>query len=408
MTHTALNAVQANMATTILSSVLQDNKPLDRAYSLAFANQQMTPAQLAQITRCVGEIIRRLNLFAYLVSGSEELDMSELANACPPLVSAWHLLHGVALPKFPYCRPIDQDDFEQHLAQAKADPLLWDGCPQWLEDLGQSSLGELWPAQRQALAQGAKRYLRVNLLKCSREQLQAKLASEQIETQTVAGVESALEVLNDSALFKSQAFKDGWFEQQDAGSQLVAQALDVKPGMRVIDACAGAGGKTLHLAAQMQGKGRLLAMDVEQWKLDNLKTRARRGGAHNVETRLIVGSKTIKRLKDSADRLLLDVPCSGLGVLKRNPDTKWRDAKDRLPVLMELQAHIIDSYCRMLKPGGMMVYATCSIMPCENQEQVQRFLANHPEFSLIMEETILPAETGFDGFYLAKLQKQPQ
>ncbi|MGL4475230.1 MAG: SAM-dependent methyltransferase, partial [Shewanella sp.] len=120
---------------------------------------------------------------------------------------------------------------------------------------------------------------------------------------------------------------------------------------------------------------------------------------------LIIGSKTIKRLKESADRLLLDVPCSGLGVLKRNPDTKWRDAQDRLPVLMELQAHIIDSYSRMLKPGGVMVYATCSIMPCENQEQVQLFLANHPEFSLMMEETILPSVSGFDGFYLAKLTK---
>ncbi|QDF66939.1 RsmB/NOP family class I SAM-dependent RNA methyltransferase [Shewanella sp. SNU WT4] len=405
MTHTPLNAVQANMATTILSSVLQDNKPLDRAYSLAFANQQMAPAQLAQITRCVGEIMRRLNLFAFLVTGSDEFELAELGNASTQLVSAWHLLHELPLPKFPYCRPLDEDDFAQRLALAKEDLVLWDGCPAWLEAFGVQSLGDAWPAERQALAQGAKRFIRVNLLKCTRAELQQKLAGEGIETQFVETVDSSLEVLNDSALFKSQAFKDGWFEQQDAGSQLVADALDVKPGMRVIDACAGAGGKTLHLAAHMQGKGRLLAMDVETWKLDNLKIRARRAGAHNVETRLIIGSKTIKRLKESADRLLLDVPCSGLGVLKRNPDTKWRDAQDRLPVLMELQAHIIDSYSRMLKPGGVMVYATCSIMPCENQEQVQLFLANHPEFSLVMEETILPSVSGFDGFYLAKLTK---
>jgi 16S rRNA (cytosine967-C5)-methyltransferase len=133
-------------------------------------------------------------------------------------------------------------------------------------------------------------------------------------------VETALQVTSDAALFRTQAFADGCFEQQDAGSQLVAAALDVKPGMRVIDACAGAGGKTLHLAAMMQGKGRLLAMDVEEWKLENLKQRARRAGAHNVETRVITSSKTVKRLKESADRVLLDVPCSGLGVLKRNPD----------------------------------------------------------------------------------------
>ncbi len=133
--------------------------------------------------------------------------------------------------------------------------------------------------------------------------------------------------------------------------------------MRVIDACAGAGGKTLHLAAMMQGKGRLLAMDVEEWKLENLKQRARRAGAHNVETRVITSSKTVKRLKESSDRVLLDVPCSGLGVLKRNPDAKWRDTAERLPVLVALQEEILQRYSQMVKVGGLLVYATCSILP---------------------------------------------
>ncbi|MGL4832968.1 MAG: RsmB/NOP family class I SAM-dependent RNA methyltransferase, partial [Shewanella sp.] len=209
----------------------------------------------------------------------------------------------------------------------------------------------------------------------------------------------------DSALFRTQSFKEGLFEQQDAGSQRVAAALDAKPGMRVIDACAGAGGKTLHIAAQMQGKGRLLAMDVEQWKLDKLKERARRSGAYNVETRLIASSKTIKRLKLSADRVLLDVPCSGLGVLKRNPDAKWRDTPDRLPVLMDLQKQILASYSRMVKVGGIVVYATCSIFPGENREQIDAFLAQNDNFRLLEDETISPADTGFDGFYLAKLER---
>ncbi len=122
--------------------------------------------------------------------------------------------------------------------------------------------------------------------------------------------------------------------------------------MRVIDACAGAGGKTLHIAAMMQGKGRLLAMDVEEWKLENLKQRARRAGAHNVETRVITSSKTVKRLKESADRVLLDVPCSGLGVLKRNPDAKWRDTAERLPVLVALQEEILQRYSQMVKSAA--------------------------------------------------------
>jgi 16S rRNA (cytosine967-C5)-methyltransferase len=195
------------------------------------------------------------------------------------------------------------------------------------------------------------------------------------------------------------------FEQQDAGSQKVAAALAVEPGMRVIDACAGAGGKTLHIAAAMQGKGRLIAMDVEQWKLENLKERARRAGAHNIETRVIEDSKTIKRLKESADRVLLDVPCSGLGVLKRNPDTKWKDTAERLAPLVKLQAEILESYSRMVKVGGILVYATCSILPMENRHQIDAFLAKNDRFRLIEDETISPADTGFDGFYLARLER---
>jgi len=285
------------------------------------------------------------------------------------------------------------------------DPVLWDGCPQWLDLLGQAQLGDKWPAERAALAEQPKRYLRVNELKCDREKLISRLQKEGVTAVPLDDVASAIEVTSDSALFRTDAFKDGWFEQQDAGSQLVADAVGAKPGMRVVDACAGAGGKTLHIAAQMQGKGRLLAMDVEQWKLDNLKTRAKRAGAHNVETRIIASSKTIKRLKLTADRVLLDVPCSGLGVLKRNPDSKWRDTPERLPVLIELQKHILQSYSRMVKVGGMLIYATCSIMPEENRHQVDAFLAENPQFSLIEDENILVSERGFDGFYLAKMER---
>lgn len=205
-------------------------------------------------------------------------------------------------------------------------------------------------------------FIRANLLKTNTVELQKTLEKEHITTRLISDCVTALEITSNSSLFKSLAFKNGLFEQQDVGSQLIIEALDVKPGMRVIDACSGAGGKTLGLAAYMKGKGRLLAMDIEEHKLAALKQRAKRAGADNIETRLITSSKTIKRLKESADRLLLDVPCSGLGVLKRNPDAKWHsDMSESLPTLRHLQQDILTRYSKMLKVDGIMVYATCSI-----------------------------------------------
>lgn len=393
-----LSGSSSELVIDVLTMVLTDGKPLDRAYSHNFSGRQLPPAELARITTVTGDILRRLNLYCELV----DIQASDIERMGSKLLNGWHLFHELDLPKMEYALPVDQDDFAQKLAEAKTKPALWDGCPEWLDDIGAAQLGEKWPAERAALAMPPKRYIRANSLKASREELKQRLTKELVATNEVEGVESALEVRSDSALFKTAAFKEGFFEQQDAGSQLVAAAVDAKPGMRVVDACAGAGGKTLHIAAQMQGKGRLLAMDVEQWKLDNLKARARRAGAHNVETRIIASSKTIKRLKLTADRVLLDVPCSGLGVLKRNPDAKWRDTPERLPILMELQKDILQSYSRMVKVGGILVYATCSIMPDENRNQVDAFLAANPHFSFIDDEEILVSEHGFDGFLLSE------
>lgn len=381
--------------------VLSQGKPLDRAYSHNFSGVKLDPAEQARITVVTGDILRRLNLYCFIV----DIEPAEFDRLGSKLLNGWHLFHGLELPKMQYSLQVDAKLLADKIEQAKLDQVLWDGCPQWLDELGQAQLKDKWPAERQALMQAPKRYLRTNTLKCDRDSLLKKLSKEGVQAKVVDGVDSAIEVISDSALFRTECFKQGLFEQQDAGSQLVAAAVDAKPGMRVVDACAGAGGKTLHIAAQMQGKGRLLAMDVEQWKLDNLKTRAKRAGAHNVETRIIASSKTIKRLKLTADRVLLDVPCSGLGVLKRNPDSKWRDTAERLPVLIDLQKQIIDSYSRMVKVGGMLIYATCSIMPDENRNQVDRFLADHPQFEFMDDETILVSERGFDGFYLARMQR---
>ena len=175
--------------------------------------------------------------------------------------------------------------------------------------------------------------------------------------------------------------------------------------MKVIDTCAGAGGKTLHLSALMENKGQIIAMDIYESKLRKLKVRARRNKAHNIDMRVIDSTKPIKKLHGKADRVLIDAPCSGLGVLRRNPDSKWKLQPEFVENIKKTQAEILDSYSRMVKVGGKLVYATCSILPSENQDQVKTFLDSHSEFKFVEDRKVLPSKSGFDGFYMALLER---
>jgi len=186
---------------------------------------------------------------------------------------------------------------------------------------------------------------------------------------------------------------------------MIAPLLDLSPGLRLIDACAGAGGKSLHAASLMKNKGRIIALDIHEKKLAELKKRSARAGCDIIEAKLIEGSKTIKRLEKTADRLLLDVPCTGLGALRRNPDTKWKLTLERVDELRQIQADILLNYSTMLKPGGLMLYATCSILPSENELQVKNFLNQHKDFKLIAEKHFWPGDNDFDGFYAAQIQR---
>jgi 16S rRNA (cytosine967-C5)-methyltransferase len=278
--------------------------------------------------------------------------------------------------------------------------------PDWLMDAGLSAFGEDWDTELRAMNTPAPVILRCNRLKTNLQELQQGLQKAGIDCVAFdPAVPDALLLTKRANVFTSELFKNGWFEVQDAASQLVVEHLQVKPGLRVIDACAGAGGKTLQLAALMQKKGQIIALDTEQYKLDELKKRAKRAGADNIESRLIESTKTIKRLHDSADRLLLDVPCSGLGVLRRNPDAKWKLKPEFIQTILGVQREILQNYSKMLKKGGLMVYATCSILPDENERQVQYFLANHPEFTLLAERKTTPARDQMDGFYMATLKR---
>jgi len=277
--------------------------------------------------------------------------------------------------------------------------------PDWLAGLFEKELGAKWEKEMSALNEQAPVILRANSLKISAENLVEILKEEGVNSFVLRGYPDAVQLEEKKNVFLTLAFKEGFFEVQDASSQKIAELLDVKEGMRVVDACAGAGGKTLHIAALMKNKGQIIALDIYEWKLAELKRRAKRAGAFNIETRFIEDNKVIKRLHNTADRLLIDAPCSGLGVLKRNPDSKWKIDEDFINRIKTEQENILQNYSKILKKGGKMVYATCSILPSENGEQVRKFLSENTEFVLVKEENIMPSD-GYDGFYMALIERK--
>ena len=289
---------------------------------------------------------------------------------------------------------------------AITDRKIKNSIPDWLDEMAESELGvEIWQKEIAAINRPADIVLRCNTLKISVLDLQKQLLELGWETTLTPLSKDALVLKKRGNVFQTELFKNGFFEVQDAGSQTIAPFLQVESGMRVIDACAGAGGKSLHLATLMGNKGRVISLDTEGWKLDELQRRARRNGIFNIETRPIETNKVIKRLHDSADRVLLDVPCSGLGVLRRNPDAKWKLHPDFISEVRQTQANILENYAKMVKVGGKLVYATCSILPSENEHQVKAFLEKNQNFKWLDERKITPATEGFDGFYMALLER---
>lgn len=319
------------------------------------------------------------------------------------IVAAWWLKQGEELPDWEEFGSIETDKVLQRLANplSMADAL---SVPDWLYATGTSELGEQFETELQAMQTDAPLFIRVNTTKATVKAVQKALLKEEIEGAEVPEAPTALQLNKKRHLKNMPAFRDGWFEVQDAGSQLIAPYLDAEPGMLVVDACAGAGGKSLHLADMMRNTGHIYAFDITEVKLKNLRHRLQRAGFTNVQPE-VINTGWVKQLHHQADRLLLDVPCSGLGVLRRNPDTKWKLTAADMDAIQQTQREILTNYHTMLKPGGKMVYATCSILPSEDEAQVQWFLAEHPEYSLVHQQYVWPSQTGFDGFYMALLQK---
>lgn len=350
------------------------------------------------------DIVRWKRLYAEIANVKEPFSRDDIWR----MFAVWATLKGIKLPDWKYFENTPTRKIKGRFDELSKIRKIKESIPDWIDNLAVKELGEAnWTKEIQALNEQADVILRVNTLKTTKENLQNILHDNDIETEYIKGYPYALKLKERANVFTTQAFKDGLFEVQDASSQLVADFLQVEPGMRVVDTCAGAGGKTLHLASLMENKGQIIALDIYANKLKELKRRAKRNGAHNVEPRHIDSTKVIKKLYDKADRVLIDAPCSGLGVLRRNPDAKWKLEPEFLDRIKKTQSEILNSYSKMVKSGGQLVYATCSILPSENEEQVKKFLASDhgKEFSFVKEEKILSHQSGFDGFYMALLKR---
>ncbi|MCF2857619.1 methyltransferase domain-containing protein [Pseudoalteromonas sp. SMS1] len=370
------------------------------------ANGSWTLEQRAYFVTTLYNMIRFSRMLMWVTGHQEDVDTLQdcTRDDVWALWGAYTCLQKGQVPDYPELESLNTTDLKAALDDAPTDIQL--SMPLWLHARAQRELSENWPVVAQALNQCADNFIRVNGLKADREAVAKTLSKQNITTSPVDALSDALEVKQMGYLFRTDAFQDGLFEMQDAGSQQIVPLLELAPGMKVVDACAGAGGKSLHIAAQLKNKGRVLSLDIHQHKLDTLKKRAKRAGAHVIETRVIQSSKTIKRQKEKFDRVLLDVPCSGTGVLRRNPDAKWHLDEQSVCDLISLQQDILQRYSQMCRVGGKLVYATCSIFPSENEQQVKQFLVNNPNWSLEQELNLLPGiSSNFDGFYGARLVK---
>ena len=357
------------------------------------------------VAETIYEIVRWKRLYVEIAEVKEPFDRDKIWR----IFAVWAVLRGYTLPDWKYFEETPVRRIKGRFDELTKTRKFKESIPDWMDELGVKELGEeIWTKELAAQNEQAKVILRVNRLKTTKEKLRAMLMDLNIETEFHNDYPDALILTERANVFLTDAFKDGLFEVQDASSQLVAYFLDVKPGMRVVDTCAGAGGKTLHLASLMENKGQLIAMDLYESKLKQLKIRAKRNGAFNIEPRVIESTKTIKKLHEKADRVLIDAPCSGLGVLKRNPDSKWKLQPEFIENIKKIQAEVLENYSKIVKPGGKLVYATCSVLPSENQEQIKHFLSTEigKEFTFVKDQKVLASESGFDGFYMALLERK--
>ncbi|MFD0700386.1 RsmB/NOP family class I SAM-dependent RNA methyltransferase [Myroides pelagicus] len=398
-----------NLVFTVIDSILaifNEGEYADKVVARALKkDKRWGSSDRKFVAETIYEIVRWKRLYAEIAEVKEPYNRDDAWR----IFAVWAVLRGYNLPDWKYFENTPVRRIKGRFDELTKTRKFKESIPDWMDELGVKELGEeLWTKELAAQNQQASVILRVNTLKTTRDKLFSILMDLDIETIKPKEYPDALILKERANVFLTDAFKEGLFEVQDASSQLVAPLLGVKPGMRVVDTCAGAGGKTLHIASLMENKGQIIAMDIYESKQKQLKIRAKRNGAFNIEYRIIEGTKTIKKLHEKADRVLIDAPCSGLGVLKRNPDSKWKLKPAFVEEIKEVQRQVLRDYSKIVKPGGKLVYATCSILPSENEKQIQHFLASEAgkDFTFVEDHKILAHESGFDGFYMALLERK--
>jgi len=349
------------------------------------------------------EIVRWKRFFEWM----GQLD-SKSENYYWNLIGVWIINKNRELPNwsvFSEIQNLKRQSEETHL------PLeVKESIPDWLNQLGLTTFSKKeWKKEIQSLNGPAPLFLRVNTLKISSQKLQAFLKKEHdITTQPTNDVASALMIEVHQKLDQLTAFKKGFFEIQDINSQRVSLFAAPKPGDLVIDVCAGAGGKTLHLATLMKNQGKIVALDPYEKKLEQLDIRAKRNGIKIIH--IIKDNTAFKKenFKGRADLVLVDAPCSGLGVLRRNPAAKWHMTPSKIKELVKTQQQILQKNAALVAAEGSLVYATCTLFPAENQEQIQTFLKSNEGSNFILEREIslLSYQTEGDSFYMAKMIKK--
>jgi 16S rRNA (cytosine967-C5)-methyltransferase len=381
-----------NLTTELLRSVLKLDAPADGLVSMFFRkHRDLGVRERHTLAETTYAVLRQRLLFQHLAAAGKfnEKGAPERRLA----ILAWQgneaFLRG-ALTAQEQSWLADVQKIDRTALPEK----LRHNLPDWLANPLRESLGEgFWPLVEE-LARPAPLDLRVNALKAKRDEVQVALAEAGITAEPTPYAPWGLRIQGKPALSKLPLFTQGLVEVQDEGSQLLAALVDAKRGEMVVDFCAGAGGKTLALGAAMRNTGRLYAFDVSGHRLESLKPRLARSGLSNVHPAQIAHERDdrIKRLAGKIDRVLVDAPCSGLGTLRRNPDLKWRHSPKALEELQAKQSAILAGAARLLKPGGRLVYATCSLLPQENERVAEAFSAQHgAEFEPVDAAVVLEA-----------------
>ena len=377
----------------VLREVFEQGRVLDRVIEETFrGNPKWGKRDRGFVAETVFEAVRWRRALAFVADGASiEALCAAQWNRGGMEIPPWWTWEG--------CSVTEMNAREEGLGgEPRA---VRESVPDWLDAKGEAELGEAWDAELSALNHRAPVYLRVNRLRLSVDEALGWLAEQGVHAERVPGAPDALVLPEGKALPKALA-AEGLVEIQDAGSQAVAPLLEAEPEMKVIDACAGAGGKTLHLASLMKGRGEIVAMDVSAAKLSELRRRASRAGTRIIRTETW-REDTLKRYAGWADRVLIDAPCSGLGTLRRQPDLKWRLSEGALEKIKRLQRRLLDHYPALLRPGGKLVYATCSVLPSENTGQLDLLAERDGRFLIEESITVSPAATGWDGFFAARL-----